>query len=85
MVENGFPEPIRVFSHSEHRRLLAARGLEIGAKHAGEHDKIMSNWAAGIDAQTMANAAALLSRGKAAPAPEAERFPITVTTVEIPR
>ena len=27
VVENGFDEPIKVYSHSEHRRVLAERGL----------------------------------------------------------
>ena len=80
--ENGFDEPVRFDSHSEHEKALAARGLEIGAKWAGPRDKIMSNWAAGIDAQTLANAAALVSRGSRAPEPEDERIPITVTNMD---
>lgn len=83
-VENGFEHPVKVYSHSEHRRLLAERGLEIRAKWAGEHDKVMSNWAAGIDAQTLANAVALVSRGVTVLAEKPSRWPkatepITVT------
>ena len=87
VVENGFPEPIRVFSHSEHRRLLAARGLEIGAKWAGPHDKIMTRWDA-PSAATLESAAILLSRKKSDPfaPPEAyEPIPIEVTTVTYER
>lgn len=63
-AENGFSEPRKFYSHSEHEAALAAEGYEIRAKNAGQNDKIMSNWAAGIDAQTLANAADLLSRKK---------------------
>lgn len=79
--ENGFETPQKFYSHSEHRAALAARGLEIRAKFAGEHDKHLTNWAAGIDAQTMANAAALLSRGRREPEPDYEPIPITVTNI----
>jgi hypothetical protein len=86
-AENGFDTPQKFYSHSEHEAALAARGMEIRAKHAGDRDKIMSNWAAGIDPVTMANAAELLSRGKprvGTNVPELgtdprKEFPITVT------
>lgn len=85
-VENGFEQPTKFYSHSEHEAALAARGLEIRAKHAGDHDKIMSNWAAGIDAGTLENARALVSRTKKITTADAfgdfEPVPITVTDVE---
>lgn len=59
--ENGFSEPRKFYSHSEHRAALAANGCEIGAKWAGPHDKHLINWAAGMDRQTLANATALLT------------------------
>lgn len=83
VVENGFEQPTRFYSHSEHRAALAARGLEIGAKWAGPLDKIMTRWDA-PDATTLANATTLVSRTKAAPfAPDEayEPIPITVTTI----
>lgn len=72
---NGFEEPEgRVFySHSEHRRALKERGCQIAAKWAGPNDKHLINWAAGIDPQTLANAAALVSRGPVR-VDKAERF-----------
>jgi hypothetical protein len=81
--ENGFDTPQKFYSHSEHRAALAARGLEIRAKHAGDKDKHLSNWAAAIDPYTLENAKILLSRGKPRvgtnePDPRKE-FPITVT------
>jgi len=79
-VENGFPEPIKVHSHSEHRRLLAERGLEIRAKWAGEHDKHLTRW----DTVDLTAAAALVSRGEQARAERrrlAEQFPIEVTNI----
>lgn len=83
VVENGFPEPVRVFSHSEHRRLLAARGLEINAKWAGPNDKHLSRMDIPC-AATLESAAILLSRKKSTPfAPEDayEPIPITVTPI----
>jgi hypothetical protein len=85
VVENGFDQPTRFYSHSEHEKALAARGLQIAAKHAGPHDKILSNWAAGIDAVTLANAAELLTRGVRTPEPKPDyrqEFPISVTTLD---
>ena len=80
IVENGFDEPTRFESHSEHRAALAARGLEIRAKWAGVHDKVMSRWDA-PDATTLANAAILLTRGRKTADPAEEPIPITVTQV----
>lgn len=79
VVENGFAEPIRVYSHSEHRRRLAAEGLEIRAKWAGEHDKIMTRW----DTVDLEAAKTLLERGPQARREKADRWkgantPITV-------
>lgn len=82
IFENGLPEPTRFFSHSEHRKALAERGLEIQAKWAGEHDKYMTNWAAGtVDLEA---AAALVSRTSKATRkdwPDYEPVPITVTDI----
>jgi hypothetical protein len=44
VVENGFDQPTKFYSRSEHRAALAKRGLEIRAKWAGPHDKVMSRW-----------------------------------------
>lgn len=60
--------------------------MEIRAKYAGENDKHLSNWAAGIDAYTLENARQLLSRGitrKPNPEPDPRKeFPITVTELK---
>lgn len=76
VVENGFDTPRKFYSHSEHRAALAARGLEIRAKWAGPHDKIMSRWDA-PDAYTLDAAAQLVTRTKA---PKGD-IPIDVTTL----
>ena len=84
VVENGFPEPIRVFSHSEHRRLLAERGLEIRAKWAGEHDRHLTRW----DTVDLEGAAVLVTRGAQARAEKRalrEEFPIEVTDITFQR
>lgn len=58
-AENGFAEPRRFDSHSEHARALAAEGLEIRAKWAGEHDRHLTRW----DTVDLNAAAALVQRG----------------------
>lgn len=63
VFENGFDTPQVFYSHSEHRRALKERGLQIAAKWAGPLDKHLINWAAGIDPQTLENARVLVSRG----------------------
>src|SRR5690348_16831027 len=62
--ENGFREPRLFYSHSEHRRALAAEGKEIRAKNAGPHDKICPRW----DSVDLEGAAQLVSRGAQAAA-----------------
>lgn len=62
VVENGFEHPIRVYSHSEHRRLLKERGCVIAAKNAGPNDKICRPWTT-MDAYTLEAARVLVSRG----------------------
>lgn len=87
VVENGFPEPIRVYSHSEHRRLLAERGLEIRAKWSGPSDKHLRRWDIPC-ATTLANATALLTRTKGTPfasADELAEYPIEVTDIHFAR
>lgn len=83
VFENGFDTPQTFYSHSEHRAALAALGKEVVAKWAGPNDKHLSRWDA-PDATTLANAKALLSRGKGEPFAPEEAYapiPITVTTV----
>ncbi len=77
-VENGLPSPVKVYSHSEHRALLAANGCEIVAKYAGEHDRHLTNWAASVDAKTLENAAVLVTRGRIS-APETEELGYHIT------
>lgn len=89
--ENGFATPQKFYSHSAHRAALAANGLEIAAKYAGDgYDKHLTDWGAGIDAKTLDNARVLLERGIAASRSERARieamkheFPITVTEVDL--
>ncbi len=86
-IENGFPEPVKVFSHSEHRRLLAERGLEIAAKWSGPSDRHLKRWDIPC-ATTLANAKALLSRSKGTPfaaSEELAEFPIEVTNIRFER
>lgn len=64
VVENGFDQPTRFYSHSEHERALAARGLEIRAKWAGPNDKHLTRWDAPSQ-KTLDDARVLVSRTKA--------------------
>lgn len=63
VFENGFEQPMRFYSHSEHRRALKERGLQIHAKYAGPLDQHLTNWAAAMDPYTLEAATALVSRG----------------------
>jgi hypothetical protein len=59
VFENGFPEPVKFYSKSEHRRALDARGLHVVAKNAGPDDKICPRW----DTVDLEAAAQLVQRG----------------------
>lgn len=63
-AENGFSEPTKFYSKSEHAAALAARGCEIRAKWAGPNDKHLSRWDA-VSADQLAKATELVSRQKA--------------------
>lgn len=84
VVENGFDEPTRFYSHSEHRAALAARGMELRPKWAGEHDKHLTRW----DSVDLDGARAMLERQAAEKAARVQaaqaEFPITVTRVTVP-
>jgi hypothetical protein len=88
-AENGFDRPTYFESKKAHRDALAARGLEIRAKYAGDgYDKHLTNWAAGISAHHLESARILLERGVEARRSERERlaavsaeFPIEVRTM----
>ena len=83
--ENGFDRPTRFDSHSAHRAALEARGYEIVVKHAGEHEKHLTKWAASVDAKTLENAAILVSRGtKNTPDQEEPSYPIYGRAVKGP-
>lgn len=79
-VENGFPHPIKVYSHSEHRAKLAANGYEHRVKNAGPDDKHVMRW----DTVDLEGAAALVTRGvQARAAKNAERWPDATIPITI--
>jgi hypothetical protein len=83
VVENGFSEPRKFYSRSEHERALAAEGLEIRAKNAGPDDKICRPW----HTVNLEDAKVLLERGAQARREKQTRWkdaslPITVTDGE---
>ncbi len=77
-AENGFSEPRKFYSKSEHRAALAAEGAEIRAKWAGPHDKHLTRWDA-VSADQLAKATELVSRRKFKEivAPE-HQFPVAI-------
>jgi len=81
-AENGFDTPRKFYSKSEHAAALAAEGVEIRVKWAGEHDKHVKRWDA-PSAKQLADAAELLSRpSRRFRQQSEERVPISVETVE---
>lgn len=60
--ENGFAEPRKFFSHSEHERALAEEGCELRPMNRGDRDKICPRWDQPCEA-TLESARILLSRG----------------------
>jgi len=66
VLENLGPEPVTVYSHSEHRRLLKERGLINVVKHTAvpgtDQSPHTTNWARGADATFLDNAKTLVSR-----------------------
>jgi len=66
--ENGLPEPRKFYSKSERDRVLAEHGNMIAPRWV-PNDKHLINWAAGIDAKTLENAAVLMTRRSSKPDP----------------
>lgn len=74
VIENLGRHPVTVYSHSERRALMKARGLEEYIRHAplpgSDKSAHTTRWST-VDAKTLENAAILVSRqSKAASAPE---------------
>lgn len=72
VVENGFEQPRKFYSKSEHERALKAEGCEIRAKWAGPGDRYLTRWDI-PDAYTLEAAKVLLTRGR--PSRQAEPAP----------
>jgi len=68
VVENGFDQPTRFFSKSEHRKALDAKGLMIKARWAGPNDRHLTRWDA-VDAYTLEAARSLVDRSRVRPEP----------------
>jgi hypothetical protein len=60
-IENLGHEPVTVYSRTELKEAMAKAGVEQKIKYV-PGDKYLTNWAMGIDAQTLANAAVLVTR-----------------------
>ena len=78
--ENGWAEPKKFYSHSEHRAALAAEGLEIRAKWV-PGDKHLTRW----DTVDLDAAKTLLERGPQARREKLSRWPnatIPITTTD---
>jgi hypothetical protein len=71
--ENGFSEPRKFYSHSEHRAALAAEGCEMRPKWV-PGDKHLTRWDIPCET-TLANAKSLLERGAQAVVDRRKRWP----------
>lgn len=81
-AENGFDKPRLFHSKSEHRAALAAEGVEIRVKWAGEHDRHVKRWDA-VSAKQLENAAELVARPSRRFRQQVDdAVPITVEPVE---
>lgn len=80
VLENYGPHPIRVYSHTERRRIMAERGLRLKEQWAplpgtGRDPQGIPNPIGFMDPQTIENARALVSRqGEVEPDEEAISF-----------
>lgn len=72
VIETLGPEPMTFYSKKAILAEADRRGLRPTDRWAGPGDKHWSNWRAAIDAQTLANAAALLARRQASDDPDAQ-------------
>jgi hypothetical protein len=61
-IDNLGAEPVTVYSREEFKQAMARANVEQKIKYV-PGDKYLTNWAAGIDAQTLDNARVLMSRG----------------------
>ena len=68
VIEHLGDQPMTFYSKQAIREEADRRGLRPTDRWAGASDQHLTNWAAGIDAQTLANAAELVTRGSQAPA-----------------
>ncbi len=85
-LENLGHEPVTVYSRTELARKMHEAGVVQKIKWSGPNDKFLTNWAAGIDAQTLANAKALVERNGLARADPPEvtvNATFTITTLPI--
>lgn len=90
VIENGFPEPVKVYSWSERRRLLKEKGLEELVRHVpmpgSDRSPHTTNWGQGIDATTLENARILVSRARessSVPDPPTPPIPMTFTVRDL--
>lgn len=65
VIENLGHQPLTFYSKKAIEVEADKRGLRIRNQWAGPGDKHLTNWAAGIDAQTLDNARVLLTRVRA--------------------
>ncbi len=65
VIENLGDRPMTFYSKRAIVEEADRRGLRLRDQWAGPSDQHLSNWGAGIDAQTMDNARVLLTRGSA--------------------
>lgn len=82
-IENLGHEPVKFYSKQAILDEADRRGLQRIDRWAGPTDRHLTNWAAGMDAQTLANAAALVARQGHAPSDPTDtgQYPVIERTV----
>ena len=81
VIENLGHDPLTFYSKQAIVAEADKRGLRLRDQWAGPHDQYLTNWAASIDAQTLENARALVSRGTRAQGEDATRLQTVTTSV----
>ena len=83
-IENLGHEPITVYSRQDLARKMKAAHVEQRIKWAGDGDKFLTNWAAGIDPQTLENAKFLLEhRTGGAKSPDPTQLQTLQTSIRV--
>ena len=83
VIEHLGHEPMTFYSQKAIRDAADKRGLRLVDKWLGPADRHLTNWGAAIDAQTLDNARALVTRGSLGHAQDADATIAVTTSVRV--